>query len=211
MYKAVQDVVRLGWGSNNAAFRQLFTARFVPQGTQAQLDWFNELCRRTASVENAGALLAARGDIDVRQYLPLVRTPTLVLHSSHDQIAPLSQGKLLAGRIPGATFIELDSHNHVLLEHEPAWQAFQQAVLEFTGQATVDPVEATIAQQLTARERAVLRLLCEGHSNAQIAWNLGIAEKTVRNHVSGLYRKLGVRSRAEAIVLVHRQQAPPAG
>ncbi|HJW45488.1 MAG TPA: alpha/beta fold hydrolase [Lysobacter sp.] len=205
LYQAVQDVVRLGWGRDNPAFRQLFTSRFVPQGTQAQIDWFNELCRRTTSPENAGALLTARGTIDVREYLPQVRTPTLVLHASHDQIAPLSQGKLLASQIPGATFIELESHNHVLLEHEPAWREFEQAVLEFTGQSvTPHAAEGEIVRTLTQRERKALSLLCEGQSNAQIAWHLGIAEKTVRNHVSNLYRKLGVRSRAEAIVLTHR-------
>ena len=209
MYQAVMDVVRLGWGSDNPAFRQLFTSRFAPQGTQAQLDWFNELCRRTTPVENASALLAARGNIDVREYLPLVRTPTLVLHASHDQVAPLSQGKLLAARIPGAAFVELDSHNHVLLEHEPAWREFQQAVLEFTGQQA--RVEGAFADTLTARERMLLGLLCEGHNNAQIAWRLGIAEKTVRNHFSNLYRKLGVRSRAEAIVLSQRKQQGNAG
>lgn len=206
LYKAVMDVVRLGWGSDNPAFRQLFTSRFVPQGTQAQIDWFNELCRRTTSATNASALLVARGEIDVREYLPRVRTPTLVLHASHDQIAPLSQGKVLAGQIPGATFVELDSYNHVLLEHEPAWQAFKQAVLEFTGQHTV--AKDVIADTLTQRERVMLGLLCEGHSNAQIAWQLGIAEKTVRNHFSNLYRKLGVRSRTEAIVRAQRQPAP---
>lgn len=205
LYQAVQDVVRLGWGRDNPAFRQLFTSRFVPGGTQAQIDWFNELCRRTTSAENAGALLAARGNVDVREYLPQVRVPTLVIHASHDQIAPLAQGRYLAGHIPGAQFVEVDSPNHVLLEHEPAWQAFQQAVLEFTGQPlhVPSPQDAAL-KQLTPRERMALQLLCEGQSNAQIAWHLGVAEKTVRNHVSHLYRKLGVRSRAEAIVLVHR-------
>ena len=134
LYKAVMEVVRLGWGSDNVAFRQLFTSRFVPQGTQAQIDWFNELCRRTTSAANASALLMARGNIDVREYLPQVRTPTLVLHATHDHIAPLAQGKVLAAQIAGAAFIELDSQNHVLLEHEPAWHQFRQAVLEFTGQ-----------------------------------------------------------------------------
>ena len=61
---------------------------------------------------------------------------------------------------------------------------------------------------LTERERTLLGLLCEGHGNAQIAWQLGIAEKTVRNHLSNLYRKLGVRSRAQAIVLAQRQSSP---
>lgn len=210
IYHAVQDVVRLGWGSDNPVFRQLFTSRFVPQGSQAQIDWFNELCRRTTSAANASALLAARGNIDVREFLPLVRTPTLVLHANHDQIAPLSQGKWLASRIPGATFVQLDSCNHVLLEHEPAWQAFQQAVLEFTGKNAKSEVAGdAILHTLTERERAALQLLCEGRSNAQIAWQLGIAEKTVRNHVSHLYRKLGIRSRAEAIVLAHRHALSP--
>ena len=119
MYRAVTDVVRLGWGSGNPTFRQLFTSRFVPDGSQAQLDWFNDLCQRTTSSENASALLAARGDIDVREYLPQVRVPTLVLHASHDQVAPLEQGRYLASGIPGAEFVQLDSRNHVLLVRSP--------------------------------------------------------------------------------------------
>ena len=73
-----------------------------------------------------------------------------------------------------------------------------------------DAGKATRDEVLTARERAVLAQLCEGRSNAQIGWQLGIAEKTVRNHVSALYRKLGVRSRAEAIVKVAGRRPSPA-
>lgn len=203
-YKAVVDVVGLGWGSNNPSFRQLFTSRFVPQATHEQVDWFNELCRRTTSATNARALLVARGNVDVRDQLAQVRVPTLVLHCSHDQVAPISQGRLLASRIPGATFVQLDSPNHVLLEKEPAWREFQDAVLEFTGRSRAQASQAAGTAALTERERITMGLLCEGHSNAQIAWKLGIAEKTVRNHVTNLYRKLGVRSRAEAIVRAHR-------
>lgn len=203
LFRAVMDVAALGWGSDNPAFRRLFAERFAPEGTAEQLAWFNDLCRHTTSPANAHALLQARGDIDVRDQLEQVRVPTLVLHASRDQIAPLQQGRLLASRIPGARLVELDSCNHVLLEHEPAWREFQDAVLAFTGatrrEARDDPARESV---LTARERAVLALLCAGRSNAQIGWELGVAEKTVRNHVSGVYRKLGVRSRAEAIVRV---------
>lgn len=205
LYKAVQDVVRLGWGRDNPAFRQLFTSRFIPDGTSEQIGWFNDLCNRTTSPENASALLATRGGVDVRDLLSQVRVPTLVLHASQDQIAPLSQGKYLASRIPGAAFIELDSRNHVLLEHEPAWREFRQAVLEFTGRPVTDAQDAPLLHTLTRRERTALNLLCQGRSNAQIAWELDIAEKTVRNHLSHLYEKLGVRSRAEAIVLAYEQ------
>ena len=68
-----------------------------------------------------------------------MRTPTLVLHARNDAIAPVSEGRLLASEIPGAQFVELDSPNHILLEHEPAWTRFQDAVLEFTGQTAVTP------------------------------------------------------------------------
>jgi pimeloyl-ACP methyl ester carboxylesterase/DNA-binding CsgD family transcriptional regulator len=210
LFNAVMDVVALGWGNDNPAFRQLFTTRFVPRGSQAQIDWFNELCRRTTSAANARALLRARGEVDVRGLLGQVRVPTLVLHCSHDQIAPLSQGRALAAGIAGATFVQLDSHNHVLLEDEPAWRAFRDAVLEFTGRpAAGDATPAVPLDGLTARERAVLALLCEGRSNAQIGWELGVAEKTARNHVSNLFRKLGVRSRAQAIVLARGAMRAP--
>ena len=209
LYRAVMDVVGIGWGSDNPMFRQLFTARFVPQGNQVQLDWFNALCRRTTSAQNARALLQARGNVDVRELLAQVRVPTLVLHSSRDQIAPLAQGQRLASGIPGAEFVLLDSDNHVLLEHEPAWRRFRETVLEFTGQSPAgETADAALLSKLTGRERVALALLCEGRSNAQIAWQLGISEKTVRNHVTNLYRKLGVHSRAEAIVLAYRNPTP---
>jgi DNA-binding NarL/FixJ family response regulator len=53
---------------------------------------------------------------------------------------------------------------------------------------------------LSARERQVLGLMAEGLSNADIADRLSISEKTVRNHASNIFDKLGVWSRAQAIV-----------
>lgn len=204
LYKAVQDVVRLGWGRDNPAFRQVFTSRFMPGGSAEQLRWFNELCTKTATPENASALLAMRGEVDVRGLLSQVRVPTLVVHADRDQITPLSEGKYLASMIPRAAFVEIYSENHVLLESEPGWEAFKQAVLEFTGQPhSLDTASTDNLHKLTTRERATLGLLCQGRTNAQIAWQLGIAEKTVRNHLSHLYEKLDVHNRAAAIVFAH--------
>jgi DNA-binding NarL/FixJ family response regulator len=53
---------------------------------------------------------------------------------------------------------------------------------------------------LSARERQVLSLMTEGLSNTDIAERMAISEKTVRNHASNLFDKLGVWSRAQAIV-----------
>ena len=54
--------------------------------------------------------------------------------------------------------------------------------------------------ELTDREREVLDLVAGGRSNTEITDLLGLSPKTVRNHVSNIFAKLGVRDRAEAIV-----------
>ena len=50
---------------------------------------------------------------------------------ANDEVVPIAEGRLLASGIPGAEFVELDSRNHILLEQEPAWQRFCEAVLAF--------------------------------------------------------------------------------
>ena len=54
--------------------------------------------------------------------------------------------------------------------------------------------------ELTARERELLELLAQGHSNLVIAQRLGLRHKTVRNHVSNIFSKLQVANRAQAIL-----------
>ncbi len=200
MYRAMIDLVRLGWGSENPSFRQVFTSRFIPGGTDEQLGWFNDLCRKTTSPEIAARLLESRASIDVTDLLPKIQTPTLVLHSRDDDVVPISEGRILASAIPNAQFIELDSKNHVLLESEPAWKRFCEEVLEFTGGKAVADGEDPAFADLSKREREVLSLISEGLSNAEIGDRLSISEKTVRNHVSKLFDKLGVWTRAQAIV-----------
>lgn len=196
-FRAVVEMARLGWGSGNAVFRQAFTARFVPNGTHEQLDWFNELCRETVEPEMAVRLLDARGNADIADLLAQVRVPTLVIHACNDQVVPVAEGRRLAAEIPGAVFVELDSRNHVLLGHEPAWREFQRALLDFVGlSGSAQAQEA----ELTPRERQILALLRDGLSNIEIGKRVFLSEKTVRNHLSAVYRKLGVGNRAQAIV-----------
>jgi pimeloyl-ACP methyl ester carboxylesterase/DNA-binding CsgD family transcriptional regulator len=199
-YNAVVEAARVGWGKDLPAFRQLFTSRFIPGATSEQTEWFNELCRKSTTAEIAGDLLRARATLDVVELLDRVRTPTLVLHARDDVVVPVAEGRLLASRIPGAEFVELESRNHVLLEGEPAWPRFCAEVLEFTGLGGASAGEDRAFAELTLRERGILSLLTEGLSNAEIAERLDLSDKTVRNHISNVFDKLGVWTRAQAIV-----------
>jgi len=199
-YQAIVELARTGWGKDNPAFRQVFTSRFIPGGSAEQIEWWNDLCRRTTTPEIAVELLQSRADVDVRDLLGAVRTPTLVIHARDDQVCPISEGRRLASAIPGAEFVELDSGNHVLLEHEPAWQRFRETVLEFVGVAAARGGENPAFAALSPRERQILALISEGLGNAEIGERLAISEKTVRNHVSHLFDKLGVWTRAQAMV-----------
>ncbi|MDQ6800372.1 MAG: alpha/beta fold hydrolase [Acidobacteriota bacterium] len=195
-YRAIIDLARVGWAKDNPAFRQVFTSRFIPGGTEEQIQWFNDLVRKTTSPQIAAPILETRGYVDVVDLLDKIHVPTLVLHARNDNVAPLAEAKLLASGIPNAEFVELDSCNHVLLEHEPAWKRFCEAVLDFTGRESRSLPFAS----LSPREREILSLLGEGLSNAGIAARLGISDKTVRNQLSKLFDKLGVWTRAQAIV-----------
>ncbi len=199
-YQAMIDLVRLEWGSDNPTFRQVFTSRFIPEGTESQIDWYNDLCRKTLTPEIAARLLESRAMIDVTELLGEVRAPTLVLHARGDAVVPIAEGHILAGGIPGAQFVELDSKNHILLENESAWERFCDEVLEFMRLKRSVRGEDVAFASLSSREREVLALIKEGLGNAQIAERLAISEKTVRNHVSNLFDKLGVWTRAQAIV-----------
>jgi pimeloyl-ACP methyl ester carboxylesterase/DNA-binding CsgD family transcriptional regulator len=209
MYRAMIDIVQLGWNSDNPTFRQVFTSRFIPGGSDEQLDWFNELCRKTTSAELAERLLEARAAVDITSHLSDVVTPTLVLHSRDDQVVPITEGRIMAAGIPNAEFVELDSRNHVLLENEPAWKRFCEEVLEFAEVRNVED-EDPVFGSLSKREVEILTLITEGLGNAEIAERLSISEKTVRNHVSNVFDKLGVWTRAQAIVLA-RDRGFPSG
>jgi class 3 adenylate cyclase/pimeloyl-ACP methyl ester carboxylesterase len=129
--EAMLTLMRLGWGQENPAFRQMFTSQFIPGASKAQADWFNEFQRISASSADAVRNLVANGEVDVTSLLSQVRVPTLVIHSRHDARVPMESGRRMAAAIPGARFVVLESRNHLIVEDEPAFARLVEEVRAF--------------------------------------------------------------------------------
>jgi pimeloyl-ACP methyl ester carboxylesterase/DNA-binding CsgD family transcriptional regulator len=204
-FRALNDLVRLGWGQDNPAFRTLFANMFVPEASVEQERWFSDLMRVTSEPRIAARVLEASSTINVVDRLAAVRIPTLVIHARDDACVPYTEGRLFATGIAGASFVTLEGRNHVLLESEPAWGRFCTAFSEFVGPVDVQSGASARFDELTDRERDILRHLACGLSNAEIAERVFISEKTVRNHLTSIFDKLDVDSRSKAIVLARRR------
>ena len=129
----------------------------------------------------------------------LPRTQIIILSGYADDARVI--GALRAGAI---TYVEKDSQPEQLLE------AVRGAV---QGKAIFEPtlMQRIIQAQtmkssdvLTEREREVLRLLAEGLTNAEIAVRLSVSEETVKTHVAGILRKLGLAHRTQAAIYALR-------
>lgn len=125
------DLARVGWGRDDPAFRQVFAAQFLPDGTREDWAAFDQLQRRTTSPENAVRFLEEFARIDVRQSCAQVRCPTLILHSRDDHRVPVRYGEELAALIPDSRLVALESKNHLLTGTEPAWRVFCDEVAAF--------------------------------------------------------------------------------
>ena len=130
-WRALVPLVRSGWGSDNPAFRQIFTQLFMPDGSDADMRFFTEAERLAATPDDAADFIEALIAIDVTALAPQVRAPTLVIHRRGDAIAPFEAGRELASLIPGAQLLTLEGNNHApkpgsseLIELADALQAF---------------------------------------------------------------------------------------
>jgi DNA-binding CsgD family transcriptional regulator len=162
----------------------------------------SELQRRSSSAANAARIVSTFYNIDVRASAQRVRCPTLILHATGDRRAPFEEGRIIAGLIPDARLVPLETENHVLLEHEPSFRRFFEELRRFlpgTGGA------GESFSELTPREGEILERIAQGLDNAQIAAHLDLSEKTVRNHITHIFDKIGVENRSQAIVLARER------
>lgn len=204
---ALEEMIEVGWGSEAPAFRGVFVNLLFPEVSKDHQRWLAELQRETVSPQTAARLWRAFHEVDVARIAQEVDVPALVFHVTGDKMVPFEAGRQLASLLPRAQFVPLEGENHILMEEEPAWQEFLKEMRNFLGmhEALWGPDRAAERlSSLTPREREVLGWLARGLTNHEIAGELVIAPKTVRNHVSRIYSKLGVDSRAQAVLAAQK-------
>jgi pimeloyl-ACP methyl ester carboxylesterase/DNA-binding CsgD family transcriptional regulator len=200
-WRALFEELIAHWGSaSTLTLRDLAPSlRAIP----AMAKWIPRYERAAASPAMIGTLVTSGFGLDATALLPKVRKPTLVLHLSGDRVIPVAFGRMLGERIPGARYVELPGGDHFSWV-SPSVDEQIDLIFAFTGAggsgarvgALWDP-----ASVLTLSERRIVRLAQRGLKNAEIARQMKVSARTVENHLSRAYAKLGVRSRTELALL----------
>lgn len=122
--------------------------------------------------------------------------------------------KLVAGLEPDERAVGNDDAVASFNRHRAVYQAFSPGIKLATGNYIendsliyhAERVEhlTTPPSDLTRRERQILNCMAQGYLNKQIAHVLGVCENTIKNHVTSIFRKLGVQSRTQAVVAALR-------
>ncbi|HEV8333560.1 MAG TPA: alpha/beta fold hydrolase [Steroidobacteraceae bacterium] len=204
-WRSMQELVLSGWGDENMAFPAMFAHLFLPESTPQMRQWYAELQKKSASKEVASRFMTMLSDLAIFKRLKLIRVPTLVIQIAREQVIDPRSAPGVASEIPGSQFVSIDSRNHILLEDEPGWQEFKHVFARHVPGASAPPRHDAAARerigQLSQREQKILGEIAKGLNNREIAAGLFISEKTVRNHITSVFDKLGVSSRAQAIVM----------
>ena len=113
------------WGTGQSL---IVFAPSVTQDARFRERWSR--CERLGASPGAVcALMRMDADIDVRDILPTVRVPTLVLHRTGDRLVPVGGARYTAARIPGARFVEFPGDDHLLIGDQDAILAEMQEFL----------------------------------------------------------------------------------
>jgi pimeloyl-ACP methyl ester carboxylesterase len=136
---------------------------------------------------------------DASAQLGQVTSPTLVLHRKDSRILSAGVARGLAAGIAGARLVMLEGGS--MLPFVGDVDAVVTAIAEFLAE---QPSSAASRDGLTPREVQVLRLIAAGRSNREIAEDLVLSERTVARHVTNIYTKIEVHSKAEATAYAFR-------
>lgn len=127
------------WGAN------VDLSTMWPGADTADAAWFERMARAALSPAAARDLILMNSQVDVRDLLPAVRCPTLVLHRSGDRDSRVDEGRYIAEQIPGARFIELPGEIHVpWVDPDPILDPIEEFLTGVRPAVVSDRVLATI-------------------------------------------------------------------
>ena len=196
------DLVRSHWGLGSRLLADVFGPSWSPQDRAA----FTASQRAATDADVAADLLALIYQTDVRDELPKVRAPALVVHRDRDRAMRLSGAREVAALLPHANLVTLPGDAH--LPWHGDGDAVLRAVAPFLGiqgpPAAASGADADALGELSTREREVLGLVAGGLSDAQIAERLVISPHTVHRHVANILAKLRLPTRAAAVAAAAR-------
>jgi ATP/maltotriose-dependent transcriptional regulator MalT len=193
---AMVDLVRSHWGLGSRLLADVFGPSWSPEDRAA----FTASQRASADAETAANLLQLIYETDVREDLPSVRAPTLVVHRERDRAMRIRGGREIGALLPRAELVVLPGDAHLPWHGDS--DAVLRAIASFLG-IKAPPVMADrpgteLLDELSGREREVLGLVAEGLSDSMIAERLVISPHTVHRHVANILAKMGLPTRAAA-------------
>lgn len=187
--RSLIEFVRTNWSLAAAMLAGLFD----PHASGDEIAAHKRMQRAAASAEAAAIFMELDLEADVRDVLPLVQTPALVLHRRADRTVPFARGRELADLLPNVRFVPLNGDSHL------PWRDDRRELMRaLAGFLHGEARAADEDSPLTSRETEVLRLVATGMSNREIASTLVLSEHTVHRHVANILRKLVQSSRAGA-------------
>ena len=163
-------------------------------------DWWATYLRMGASPGAAVALTQMNAEIDVRNVLPSIRVPSLVIHRTEDQCLKVEEGRFVADRIPGAKFVELPGVDHLPFVGD------QDTILDemeefLTGVRHLNEPDTVLATVLVARMAGVKERMDQmgrerwsewwrrlhGHISKEIEWFRGREMNMVEDRVLAIF------------------------
>ena len=161
--------------------------------------WWARYLRMAASPAMAQKVIRMNMRLDVRDLLPKVDVPTLILHRTGDSWIDVGHARYMAEHIPDAGYVELPG-----VDHRP-WLGDVDAIANeievfLTGRKSRPRRRTNIGvDALSRREREVAVLASRGETAVAIADRLFLSKRTVESHLVNIYAKLGVDSKTELI------------
>ena len=129
--QAMVTMIRQNWGNEKPGARQMMTALFFPDAESQEAKWFNDFQKKCGPADNMALYREVFDNIDISDHVSEIQVPCLVIHSDGDSVAPISEGKFIAARVPGAKMITVHSHSHMVEEDEPGFQKIIDSIYDF--------------------------------------------------------------------------------